>query len=173
MQIRVLTSDDWREYKRIRLRGLHEDPLAFGKAYEEEVNLSDEEWKDKLSGPKIIYGAEVDGKLVGMAGALFMDMKYFQHMAKVVSVWVDPQYRRQGIAKALMQKLLEDLRRDPKITKVRLSVNTTQDAAIKMYEQMGFVKAGYAKNEMKVGDQYVDQIQMELILFCPCLTSKI
>ncbi|MBI2355697.1 MAG: GNAT family N-acetyltransferase [Candidatus Doudnabacteria bacterium] len=163
MDIRILGPENWEKYKQLRLQGLRQDPRAFGKAYEEEVDFTEEEWKGRLSGHKTIYGAEADGKLVGMAGVLFTDKKYFQHMATIVGVYVDPAHRGQGIGKSLVQRLLDDLRRNPKITKVRLSVNTTQDAAIKMYEQIGFVQAGLAKHEMKIGEEYTDQLQMELI----------
>jgi hypothetical protein len=49
MIIRMLGSEDWREYKRIRLESLQKEPLAFGSSYVEEELLSDDEWQRNIN----------------------------------------------------------------------------------------------------------------------------
>lgn len=162
--ISILRPEDWETFKELRLKALQTDPVALGRAYDEEVGLSEEEWRKKLEDAnRKMYIAKVGDQPVGITGVRFESGKYIEHMAKIVSVFVDPQFRRQGIGQKLMARVLEDLRANPKIVKVKLSVNEPQEAAKGMYEKFGFRQAGIGKKEMKIENTYYDQIQMELI----------
>ena len=50
MEVKVikLTPEDWENFKAIRLKALETDPTAFGSSYKQEVNRSEEIWKQKL-----------------------------------------------------------------------------------------------------------------------------
>ena len=43
-------------------------------------------------------------------------------------------------------------------------VNPTQKAAVALYKSLGFVVAGKMKNEIKVGNEYYDELIMEKLL---------
>ena len=45
---RVLTPLDWQLYQLARLNSLEDAPDSFGSTYEQEVTLSDTEWKTRL-----------------------------------------------------------------------------------------------------------------------------
>jgi ribosomal protein S18 acetylase RimI-like enzyme len=58
--------------------------------------------------------------------------------ANVFGVFVVSEYRGRGISKQLMQALLDELKTNPKIAKLKLVVNKNQSAAVKLYEGFGF-----------------------------------
>src|SRR3989344_1967429 len=160
----TLGPDDWEAYKELRLSSLRSEPTAFGRDYEEEADRTEEEWRKRLEDPNHkTYAASSEGKLVGMVGATTMSGKRVEHMANVGRVFVSERLRGKGIGEALMQQAIKELRENPKIMKLRLSVNEPQEAAKKMYEKLGFEQSGYAKKEIRVGDTYYDQIQMEML----------
>ncbi|MDO8469712.1 MAG: GNAT family N-acetyltransferase [bacterium] len=160
----MLNQEDWRDFKELRLRALKTDPTAFGSSFEEEINLPDDEWRRKLEDQKrITYAAKILDQLVGIAGVRFESLRHVEHMATIVSVFVNPAFRGKGIGYRLMSRILEDLHSNPKIIKVRLSVNELQVAARNMYEKLGFHRIGLAEKEMRVEGKYYDQSQMELI----------
>ena len=162
--IEVVGPEEWETFRAIRLKALQADPTAFGVSYEQQANQSEEEWRSKLSDPhRRMYAAKINEQMAAIAGVHFMTAKHVEHVATLVAVFTDPEFRNQGIATSLMEKILEDLRNDPKIVKVRLSVSETQSAAKKLYEKMGFVQVGLAKKEMKIDGTYYDHAQMELI----------
>lgn len=79
-------------------------------------------------------------------------------------MYVSPEYRNQSVGKALVGFVLRHLRNNPKIHKVRLSVNAPQESAIRLFQRAGFTIVGTAKDEIRVGDTYYDQIMMEQII---------
>jgi predicted GNAT family acetyltransferase len=161
-KIEILKPEDWKEYKDIRLLGLKTEPLAYGASYEQEVNLPDEEWQKRLKDPqRNIYVARVEGRAVATAGARFEVAKNVEHLATIVYVFTHPEFRRKGIATMLMTKILDDLHKNNKTIKVRLSVNEVEVAARSMYKKLGFKEIALMEKEMKVGGKYHNQYHME------------
>ncbi|MFQ6107352.1 MAG: GNAT family N-acetyltransferase [Thermoplasmata archaeon] len=58
-------------------------------------------------------------------------------VGKVVSLGVDPEHRRRGIAKSLMALAEEDMRNDG-VGSMHLEVGITNDVAIKLYKSLGY-----------------------------------
>lgn len=87
------------------------------------------------------YIEEGDGKrLVGYCG--------FWNVAQegqIYNVAVDESYRRRGIARCLMEKLLE-CGKEAGILSYTLEVRKSNEDAIHLYEHLGFSKAGIRKN---------------------------
>ena len=62
----------------------------------------------------------------------------------IVNFAVDPKLRRQGIGKALVQRLFADARR-AKAPRVTLEVRVSNRPALRLYERMGFQIAAIRK----------------------------
>ncbi|MCA9912050.1 MAG: GNAT family N-acetyltransferase [Anaerolineae bacterium] len=73
------------------------------------------------------------GELAGCGGVQF----YGQEYAELKRMYVRPQFRGQGLGKALVDFLAE-YTRDNEITLLRLETGTHQHAAIHLYERIGF-----------------------------------
>ena len=63
----------------------------------------------------------------------------------MMNVAVDPAWRRRGVAEALINELINGLR----IRKnhcLTLEVRVSNDAAVRLYNKLGFIKVGLRKN---------------------------
>lgn len=169
INIIILDPARWQEYRELRLQALDREPTAFATSYDEDAQLPESEWQGRLESAQRKAGhltlfAEVDGKLVGMIGAYWVDKKKMAHIAGVYGVYVDQSMRGKGIGQWLMQALLDEISRIPRIKKLKLGVNTQQTAAIALYKKFGFEIVGTIREELKIGDQYHDEYLMEKFL---------
>jgi ribosomal-protein-alanine N-acetyltransferase len=82
------------------------------------------------------YVAEVDNKVVG-----YMGLQIFSGEGYVTNVAVLPNYRGQGIAKALIAKQFEN-----EMSFITLEVRQSNAPAISLYEKMGFENVGTRPN---------------------------
>lgn len=140
LEITVPTPKDWQDYKLIRIQTLIESPNAFGQTLTDLLYVADEEWKNRLSvideTDYWIFFARVDGEVVGMLiGRTGEDDPT---IAKIYSVFVVEKFRRQGVARKLMETLLDRFIKAKKFKKVQLEVVTSQLPAINFYNQFGF-----------------------------------
>jgi len=160
IEIKILLPERWEEAKRIRLRALQTDPIAFGSSYEEEVRLSEADWKSRMKNAIFAVSKEED-RAVGTITHTFGDKIKGKHVARIFGVYVDPEYRRQGLGRKLMERALEVIRKNKEIVKVQLMVNQEQEVAIKLYKSFGFFVVGIMKKEIKFGGKFYDELIME------------
>ena len=84
--------------------------------------------------------AERDGKVLGYVGMMYiLDEGYISNVA------VDPMFRRQGIADALIKELLSRADR-LRLSFVTLEVRKSNEAARALYAKHGFSDVGLRKN---------------------------
>ena len=84
------------------------------------------------------FVAEVEEKIVGAAWARIMnDYGHIDDRTPSLALSVLKNFRRQGIATALINKLLEKIFSE-KFTQVSLSVQKSNEIALKFYEKLGF-----------------------------------
>ncbi len=160
-----MVSSDWEKYKELRLEALQKDSEAFGGSYEESAKKTDEEWMKPLENEKnSIIVAIDDDKAIGMVGTYQESGEKMKHISYIWGVYVKEEYRGQGIAKKLMEKLLDEIMKNKEIEKINLNVNTTQKAAIVLYEKIGFEIVGTLHKELKIGEKYFDEHAMEKFL---------
>ncbi|MBR4953335.1 MAG: ribosomal protein S18-alanine N-acetyltransferase [Oscillospiraceae bacterium] len=97
--------------------------------------------RSELNNPSCLYLAAVDGDtLVGYIGVqTVLDEGYINNVA------VRPEYRRQGIAAALISLLVEQARAIG-LAFMTLEVRESNAPAISLYEKLGFTTVGRRKN---------------------------
>lgn len=84
--------------------------------------------------------ANAEGKVVASAGIVFYNQPPLYHnlegkVAYILNVYTLPAFRRKGIAKVLMQKLMDEaIERNTG----KVSLHTSKDGRL-LYEQFGFV----------------------------------
>jgi ribosomal protein S18 acetylase RimI-like enzyme len=91
--------------------------------------------------------AKVNGQIGGMIGAFQSNNS---DRAMIVSVYVAPDYRGNGVASALMKAILNELMQRQHIRVLELTVTRGQEAAIRLYQNFGFDVIG--KEEEQMGD---------------------
>lgn len=143
-KIRVLTPADWYIYKSLRLASLNDAPDAFGSTHERESAYTQSEWESRLDPagrasfalPLVIECGEDP---IGIAWGLMHDTD--SKIAHVYQMWVSPNARGKGIAKALLERITAwAIAR--KCDLIELSVTTTNDAAVSLYDSSGFLYSG-------------------------------
>ncbi|MDG4823173.1 GNAT family N-acetyltransferase [Asanoa sp. WMMD1127] len=138
VDLRVLSEDDWKLWRDLRLAALAEAPYAFGSTLAGWQDASEEQWRDRLRIPGARdLVAYRDGAPVGMATGVPAG----DGAIEVISVWVSPAGRGHGVGDALIADLAAWATARG-ATRVQLSVRKDNAAAIRLYERAGFVHIG-------------------------------
>ena len=161
MMIKKLLKKRWKDYKKLRLDALRNEPQAFGSSYEEEVKLTKTEWTKRIDNALF---AVINDKPVGMIVYFFNTKQKTSHIAHIFGFYVAKQHRRLGIGSKLFETAISTIKRNRHIRKIQLMVNPRQIAAIKIYEIQGFVKTGLLKRELMVKCKFHDELVMEKLL---------
>jgi ribosomal protein S18 acetylase RimI-like enzyme len=167
MTIRILTADDAAIHRELRLFALREHPTAFGSSYEEEVNRSLSVTASRLSPPdsdNFTLGAFVGDKLVGTVGLGTNRRPKMGHIGIIWGMYVHPDARGQGLGRALMQATIQRARHIGRLEQIKLSVVTTNVAALSLYESLGFETYGTEYRALLVDGIYYDEYHMWLRL---------
>jgi ribosomal protein S18 acetylase RimI-like enzyme len=98
-----------------------------------------EAYADKIARRAARFEAWSDGGLVGLVAAYCNDLT--SRSVFVTSVSVDQAFQGRGVAAALMDMCIEHARRQG-FARVALEVDSTNTAAMRLYEQKGFSIAG-------------------------------
>lgn len=84
--------------------------------------------------PELFLVAEYDNRIVGYVSGL-VRRDGFGH---IVSLCVDPEYRRRGIGKQLMNRIEELMKKLFNVCLYRLEVRVSNSIAILLYELIGY-----------------------------------
>ena len=102
---------------------------------------SEKMFKEEISGKfSHYYVAEVDGLAVG-----YMGMWALSGEGHITNVAVAREYRRKGIAKALISHFIEIAKRE-QLEFMTLEVRESNTPAISLYKSFDFKEAGVRKN---------------------------
>jgi ribosomal protein S18 acetylase RimI-like enzyme len=94
---------------------------------------------------KNVFFAEHDKPIVEMVVYFFERKKKIRHIAQIFGIYVKKKYRGHGIASALIENILRRIRDNESIVKVSLTVNPTQEDAVRLCRKFEFKKGWYAK----------------------------
>ena len=164
IKIVELPISDWKDFKKIRLASLKEEPQAFGSSYAKDAACPDSIWQERLRDGESKKGfylfAKLEGKIVGMVMGGRTDEDKHAHLAHIWGTYVDSKARGKGVGKELMQRVIEELGKDADVQRIRVTVNAEQKPAIKLYESFGFKQIKTMM--MKMGDGLEHQeLEME------------
>lgn len=150
-------------FKDVRLRALQEAPTAFSSTYVKESAFLDDEWKKRAmrwsSGASAGFLAFDGDRGCGMVFSFAEELD--PQRAQVVSMWVAPEVRREGVGKRLLETVLE-WARGREMRDVKLMVTSVNHGAIAFYERLGFRMTG--KTEVYPNDATIKQYEMVLAL---------
>jgi [ribosomal protein S18]-alanine N-acetyltransferase len=98
----------------------------------------------ELAKPSSICLGAIDGERDELVGYLIISR--YVDAWHVMNIAVAPEFRRQGIARRLMERLFEVTARDAR-RGYTLEVRVSNEAAIRLYEELGFrargIRRGY------------------------------
>ncbi|MEV6421245.1 GNAT family N-acetyltransferase [Streptomyces sp. NPDC051662] len=132
LTIHALEPADWRLYRTLRLAALTDAPQEFGSSLAREEALTEAQWRRRLEGRSQFIARE-DGEPCGLAGVVPAGTQ----VAELVSVWVRPRSRGQGVGGLLLDAAL-GWAADHGFVEVRLSVSEGNHTAERLYSRHGF-----------------------------------
>jgi ribosomal protein S18 acetylase RimI-like enzyme len=142
IDLRVLSPDDWRVWRSMRLAALAEAPYAFGSRLADWLGAGDREerWRDRLSIPgsrNVVAG--LGGEPSGMASGV--PLPGDPGAVELISLWVAPSARGRGVADALIEDIATwaTALRSPALW---LTARESNAAAIALYRRRGFEATG-------------------------------
>jgi ribosomal protein S18 acetylase RimI-like enzyme len=145
-EVRRLGPDDWETFREIRLRSLADSPDAFGSTLQREQAFSEDDWRQRVSGP--VYAVTDPGPVA--VGGIFDN----NGIGQIWGMWTAPDHRRRGHARQILDAVT------PLLPRVQLHVNITNGDARLVYERYGFVGTGEIEPLRPGSDQ-----RMELMVF--------
>lgn len=98
--VRVLTEDQWSEYRSIRLAALKEAPGAYTSSYQDEIDHDERQWRACMLRARRLL-AEREGSPAGVASV--GPSRADDFTADVFGLWVEPSSRNTGVAWRLVE----------------------------------------------------------------------
>jgi ribosomal protein S18 acetylase RimI-like enzyme len=169
VEIRRLGPTDADDYRSIRLAALRGDPGAFGSTYEAEVQRPADHFVQRLTS-SVVFGAYVDGVIVGMAGYKREEGVRDRHKAFVWGTYVQPRRRRQGVAAALLEAVLRCA--DGEVEQLTLTVVKDNPEALALYRRLGFEVYGIEPRALKSPAGYADEVLMVRFFSAGTIAAK-
>jgi ribosomal protein S18 acetylase RimI-like enzyme len=168
--VRALAPGDAEAYVAIRARAVAEEPLSFSSGPGDDRNASIDSVRQTLGDPgQAVFGAFVDRagqdlELVGIVGMLREPRRKRAHRATLWGLYVAPSQRGRSVGRALMNAALAWARSIDGIEYVDLGVGTWNRAALRLYEELGFVVWGTEADALRSGHTVVGEHYMTLRL---------
>lgn len=140
---------EWKEIRALRLEALKNEPHAFKKCYQEEVVLTEENWKEKiinssrLNRDEFFIIAKVNNKIIGIVGA----EKKENDTWVLKEVYVQKEYRGKNFGSGLLEAIIWKLDHIHHAQIIKLKVNSKQEAAINLYKKCGFIVETVLENQ--------------------------
>jgi ribosomal protein S18 acetylase RimI-like enzyme len=159
---RRLGGSDVSAYRQIRLQALRERPEAFGAAWEEEQALPESRFVERLEHGHVIGSFSDMGTLVGTIGIARSQGQKTRHIGSIWGMYVQPPARGKGLARLLLNIALKEV--GTSLRSLRLSVESNNLPAIRLYEFVGFTTWALEKEALKIGDVFHDEMLMRLDL---------
>ena len=169
MLIRPLTAADVADFSDLRLAAIDNAPSSFWPTRDEELSRSTEDMASRLRPNRYqtIFGAYQHDVLVGIAGFRREVLRQVRHKGDIWGVYVAPEWRGQGVARALLTTIIEHARQLGDVTQLKLCVNTQNLAARELYLSLGFEVFGLEPRSMLVEGVYHGEEHRVLFLDSP------
>lgn len=158
--IALATSEDWERVRDVRIRALADTPFAYGSRLEEEQDRPESFWRARLERQAAATFLAIDGdETVGLVRTFVAPEDVTS--AELVSMWVAPHARGQGVGRQLVAAVVEWARHHD-ANSVQLWVTETNAAARRLYETCGFVLSG--GRQTLPSDPLLSEVAMRLDL---------
>jgi ribosomal protein S18 acetylase RimI-like enzyme len=154
--LQPLAEQDVSAFRAIRLEALRRHPDAFGADYDRERQQPDAFFAAMLRENRMLAGIDDQGQTGGIVGVRFNPGVKQRHIATLWGMYVRPEWRGSGLAKALLTAAIAEAR---ECRSLKLAVSATNIAAARLYRSAGFQT--YATD---VAALYVDGVFHDTLL---------
>ena len=89
-----------------------------------------------------LYVAEIDGRVAGYVSlSSYREKEAFRSTVEL-SIYVSPEFRKQGLASEMMRFILDVARADERTHLVISVISATNEPSIRLHEKLGFTYGG-------------------------------
>ncbi|MGP1385819.1 MAG: N-acetyltransferase family protein [Thainema sp.] len=169
VQIARPSADIWAKYRSFVINALAEQPNFLAASQQVAQARTDEEWQGivntAIREQQYLVRFAIDrGSMVGMARLSFNEPGCcYEHVGTVGSLYVSPDYRRQGIAKQLVKHLLNSAQ-EKKLETILTYVRIDNEASLKLFDSFRFIIRGLLYETAKLRTEYQSTYRDEVIL---------
>lgn len=144
MKIRKAKKEDFEEYLKLKRAEEKDYSEIIGKKIiKPKDNILKREFNEALKSKKhLVLVVEKDKHLMGYLHGTYFSNPYDKG-GYVEDIFVTNNFRRKGVASKLIKEFVKILK-DKKYKKIRLSVNTKNIGAIRLYKKLGFETSHYS-----------------------------
>lgn len=167
MRISAFTASDAPQYRELMLEAYVQAADAFTSTAEERAKEPLSWWANRISSPSGLsqsFGAFQGEQLVGTVALEYSAKPKTQHSALVIGMYVRPTVRRLGAGAKLMQAAIAAARARPGLRVLRLTVTQGNEAAIRLYESVGFATWGVEPMAILTPSGYRAKVHMAMQL---------
>lgn len=118
----------------------------------------------KFTNDSFTLGAINNDKLIGIVSFERDEKIKFSHRALVFRMFVDPKHAGKGVGRALLNNLIDKAHTASDLRYIYLTVLATNTRAIHLYHSLHFKEFSRELGAVKIGGNYVDELQMALQL---------
>jgi ribosomal protein S18 acetylase RimI-like enzyme len=135
LDIRRLSSEEWKLLRDVRLSALRESPRFFLADHDEQSNYADQYWRDEFIRGDWHIGVK-DGDVVSLIGVIRDDINW-PGECFLEYIWVAPDSRRSKFATRMVTIVL-DLLKAEGMRAANLWVMDGNEPAVHFYTRLGF-----------------------------------
>ncbi|GAA5528396.1 GNAT family N-acetyltransferase [Herpetosiphon gulosus] len=163
LTLRAAQTNEWPEFRRLRLMALQQNPSFFGSDYDQNAAEPDRYWQERMANldptKQQIFVATYESQFVAMVGIRrFTDPKS-SHQADIWGVYTDPAWRGYGLSRQLLG-LAEAWAWQQSALIIRLMVNVANTSAIQLYTRCGYTVYGVEPMAIYYEGVYHDELLM-------------
>ncbi len=165
LKLRPLSLDDAEAFMMLRLSAINANPECFCSTYEEVLQQPLSYYRQLLSSQQqssqqFIFGAFSPARrLRGIIAIERLSGDLRSHRGRIWGLLVDPDFRRQGIARALCQRAMLQAK-EMTLEKVNLELTGEAVAALHLYRELNFRIECIEPLAFKFQGRYLDEIRM-------------
>ncbi|MBW7569258.1 GNAT family N-acetyltransferase [Chromobacterium subtsugae] len=161
--VRLLNAADAEAYRAVRIAAATHDPAAIHADAAEIAALSDSEIAGQITAgdTQRAVGAFIGGELAGVAALRRDGRAKIRHRATVQGVFTLPAHRGQGVARALLQALLDEAATLPGLLSLELAVHAENAPAKALYQAFGFRRVGLIPGAVMLDGRCLDEVLMQ------------
>ena len=163
LEIKEIKSDQVERYKKFLRFGLINDEENFRLTKNDDLNSP---FPTNDTFDSFTLGAYSENELAGIVSFARdgIDREKLRHKGILFRMYVSRDFRGKGIAKLLIEKLIERVKLISDIEQINLTVISNNANAKTLYEKFGFETYGSEQNAIKWKNKYFTEDQMKLKL---------
>ena len=150
-------------YRALMLEAYAQAPDAFTSTPEERAQAPESFWVQRVDDPtglSAVWGAWLDGALVGAVTLEGSARQKTRHKAQLLGMYVSAAARGQGAGRALLDAVIAHAQSQPGLLRLHLTVTEGNTPALRLYQAVGFETYGVEPMAVRTPEGFRGKVLM-------------